>query len=197
MRVGTAIAGALALAIPAAATAQQQPEPIELLAASDAVRARAQASGDPVLLLAALTLLADATGHVFRPGGAPADVGYQQLWAEAERAVRGKPALEAALAKLPAPDRGAGWRSQVETAERARGWSSAIRYDGGEDAMLYVRSLDRGPLNVSVRAANGATLCNLTRANAVCRWPVARTQDYRIRVTTPGGERRGFELFTN
>lgn len=170
-----------------------------LLAAADRLRAEAAAqdgAGRGALLLAALTLTARADGRVHAPGGAPADIGYQSLWAETERAVRGDPGLSAALARLPAPSRGAGWQRRSLSVAPQRPWHGRIAYEGGTVAMLYARSADGDALRLRVADPAGRTLCDRQGA-ALCVWHPQRAQPVAVTVTAQGTAPVTFDLLTN
>ncbi|MEP9404354.1 hypothetical protein [Sphingomonas sp. VNH70] len=167
-----------------------------LVVAADRLREEARVAGDDgagALLLAALTLTARAEGRVHAPGGLPADLGYQPLWAETERAVRGDARLQAALARLPAPERGAGWRQQTRSLLPGGTWRERITYAGGEVAIIYARGTGA---RLRVDDPTGRTLC-APASTALCIWHPSRPQTVTVTVRATGNTPATFELLTN
>lgn len=185
------------LALILAAATPSTDDPVSVLAESDALRARGLARGDPILLVAALTLAAAADGRVFLPGGATADIGYADRRAEAMRAAANDAGLLARIAALPDVDRGAvRGAGLTRLTTGSRGWSRRIAFRGGEPAILYARSGGGQPLTLTVRVG-GRTLCLERRVSgrALCRWDPVATQNAIVEVT--GGANTPFDLVTN
>lgn len=174
------------------------PDPVDLLARSDELHDRAVARQDAALLVDALELLAQARGHVFAPGGAAVDIGYDARRAEALRAAGDDARLLVRIAALPDADRGAvdgGSRARQNT-DQGGAWSRRISFRAEELASVYARSHDGRPLTLTVRI-DGKTRCREHRASgrAICLWRQKTAHEALIEVAGPGG--MGFDIVTN
>lgn len=170
---------------------------MQALADSDALRAKALATSDPVLLVDALELAAVADGCVFALDGTIADVGYAQRRTEAIRAAAGRPDLLARIHALPDVDRGAVRGASLTRLDTGpRGWSQRIAFRGREVALVYARSGGGQPLTLTIRAGD-RTICRIGRPSgrALCRWNPATAETATISVN--GAKHVAFDLVTN
>ncbi|MEP9400730.1 hypothetical protein [Sphingomonas sp. VNH70] len=175
-------------------------DPVAMLAQADRLRAAGHARRDPQLLVRGVSCAARASGAVFDIEGDPAPIDLAERIAEARILAEDDVALNATLDAVPV-DRGraGGSTAFAGRATTDRPWRRRIPFDGGETAMLYLRT--DAPARMVVRDAAGRVRCDARRASGrvLCRWlPAGReVVEVQVMLTRPKDPDRAFALFTN